>query len=187
MNCEQIKKSLAKKLDPERYAHSLQVESLALELAAIHQVNATKAQTAALLHDVSRFMDRKAMLEFAKKIKLSISQTEKAEPKLLHAQLSQYLAQKEFGINDPEILDAIKHHTLGRPKMSTLEKIIYLADHAESGRKYPGVKKIRELAKQNLDQAMVLSTTRTVEYLKENNVTIDPRTIETNQYYAGVI
>lgn len=186
MNCETIKKSLAQKLDKERYQHSLQVEALALELAAIYKVDEKKAQSAALLHDVSRYMNRKQMLAFAKKIKLSISKTEREEPKILHAQLSQYIAQTEFGINDQEILDAIKYHTLGRPKMSDLEKIIYLADHVEPGRKYPGVEKIRELAKQNLDQAIVLSTKRTTEYLKEKNATIDPRTHETNQYYTEV-
>jgi len=183
MELNAIKKRVAKILDTERYEHSLRVADFAKELAGIYNVDREKAEIAALLHDVSRFMDRPQMLKEAKKLNFNISPMEEIEPKLLHAPLSANIAKNEFGIVDEEILSAIKLHTLGRPNMTDLEKIIYLADHAESGRDYPGIDNIRELAKKNLDQAIALSTSRTIQYLEERKLPIDQRTIETNQFY----
>jgi predicted HD superfamily hydrolase involved in NAD metabolism len=124
------------------------------------------------------------MLSEAKKLNFTISQMEEIEPKLLHARLSRYLAENEFGVTDPVVLSAIEHHTLGRPNMSLLEKIIYLADHAECGRDYAEAQTIRELAKSNLDKALALSTAQTLKYLNARQSPIDQRTVETHKFYS---
>ena len=185
MDINTIKEKIALRLNPERFEHSLGVERLAMELARTHNVNQTKARLAALLHDVSRSMDSEQLLNFAIKLKLKLSKTEKSEPKLLHAKLSRYIAKTEFNVTDIEVLNAIEHHTLGRPNMSTLEKIIFIADHAEAKRIYPEAEAIRTLAKKDLNKAVALSTTCTLKYLKEKKVPIDERTIITHRCYAG--
>ncbi|MFA4858114.1 MAG: bis(5'-nucleosyl)-tetraphosphatase (symmetrical) YqeK [Candidatus Margulisiibacteriota bacterium] len=184
MDFEKTKAILKNKLDRERYEHSLRVEALAQKLCKIYHADAAKAQSAALLHDVSRFLDRRGMLEHAKKLNFNISALEAAEPKLLHARLSRYFAEHEFGVTDPEILDAIEYHTVGRPNMGLLEKIIYVADHAEAGRDHPGIDGIQKLAQQSLDQAIARSTQHTLKYLQENKLPVDQRTIETNRFYS---
>lgn len=73
--------------------------------------------------------------------------------------------KKEVGIKDKEVLKAIKYHTSGRPNMTLLEKIIYVADYIEPGRQFPGVEEVRELAKTSLDQALIKSLQNTITFL----------------------
>jgi predicted HD superfamily hydrolase involved in NAD metabolism len=186
MDFQKLKTILKTKLDNERYEHSLRVAELAQRLSQMHHADTAKAQTAALLHDVSRFLDRAEMLEYAKKLNFKISASEAAEPKLLHARLSRYLAEKEFGVTDPEILAAIEYHTVGRPNLGLLEKIVYVADHAEAGRDHPEAEKVRTLALKNLDGAIALSTGCTLDYLKKHNLPVDERTVETNRFYSKI-
>ena len=162
----------------------MRVAKLARELAIIHNANPARAEIAALLHDCARFMDRAKLLARARELKLKILPSETKEPKLLHGRLGKIIAQKELGINDREILSAIENHTLGRPRMSTLEKIIFLADHAEVGRRYPEATSLRKLAKVNLNQALALSTACTLKYLKARGAPIDGRTKKTYRFYS---
>jgi predicted HD superfamily hydrolase involved in NAD metabolism len=126
-------------LDPERFAHSLRVEQVALALARRYRVNRNKASLAALLHDCARRDGRSGLLRKARRLGLTIGPLEAREPKLLHGELGVLLAREEFGVRDREILAAIRHHTTGRPGMSKLEKIVYLADHIEEGRGFAGL------------------------------------------------
>jgi predicted HD superfamily hydrolase involved in NAD metabolism len=170
-------------LDAERYQHSLRVEENALKLARIHCASKTSASLAALLHDAARRYSRTEMLNQAKKEGLNIDPIQKKEPKLLHAALSAQIAAKTFGVSSPAVLNAIRKHTLGTPNMTKLEKIIYLADHLEEGRSYPGIEKLRQLAAKDLDQAIYASTNIMLQYLLENNLPIHPGTIATRNYY----
>ncbi|MFH1386876.1 MAG: bis(5'-nucleosyl)-tetraphosphatase (symmetrical) YqeK [bacterium] len=147
-----------------RFLHSLRVEETALRLGEKYRVNKKKVSLAALLHD------------YAKR---------QPDPKLLHAKLGAKLAAKEFGIRSKEILDAIRHHTTGGEKMTKLEKIIYLADHMEAGRDFPGVKKLRRLAFTDLDKAVCLSATLTLEFLLRKNLPIALQTIKTRNSYLN--
>ena len=87
-----------------------------------------------------------------------------------------YLVEKEAGITDVEILDAIRYHTSGRPKMTLLEKIIYLADYIEPGRHFPGVEEVREIAKTDLDNALIQAIQNTIIFLMKKNQRIFPLT-----------
>ncbi|OGC24356.1 hypothetical protein A2291_02385 [candidate division WOR-1 bacterium RIFOXYB2_FULL_42_35] len=183
LNRNTILKKLEKSLSPERFQHTLGVEKTAVKLAQQYGISVKSASLAALLHDYARKYSSQQLLQQAKKHKLKIGPLEKFEPKLLHAELSAVLAQKDFGIKSKPILSAIAKHTLGSPKMTTLEKIIYLADHIEEGRQFKGVNKIRKIAFNNLDRAIVESASNMLKFLTDNSLPVDPRTIKTRNYY----
>ena len=136
-----------------------------------------------MLHDYARKYAGQELIKQAQKHKVKIGPLQKLEPKLLHATLSARLAKQDFGIKNKKILSAISKHTVGSPKMTTLEKIIYVADHIEEERSYPGIKKLRALAKKNLDQAVLESSTIMIKYLLAKGVPIFAGTIATRNYY----
>ncbi len=84
---------------------------------------------------------------------------------LWHAPVGAYLAEKEAGITDPEILDAIRYHTSGRPGMTLLDKVIYVADYIEPGRHFPGVEEVRRLAETDLNEALIQAMKNTMIFL----------------------
>jgi predicted HD superfamily hydrolase involved in NAD metabolism len=170
-------------LDRERFEHSLRVEKTALSLAKRYKVSTKKASLAALLHDCGRKFSKKGMLKEARRAGIKIDPISRFEPKLLHAELSAYLAKKTFGIKSKEILGAIQKHTIGSPKMSKLEKIIYLADHIEEGRNFSGVKKARKTALKDLNKAIVEVATEMINYLIKKKLPVHPGTLLTRNYY----
>jgi predicted HD superfamily hydrolase involved in NAD metabolism len=95
----------------------------------------------------------------------------------LHAEVAAFVAEQEYGINDPEVLDAIRYHTSGRVGMTLLDKIVCLADYIEPGRNFPGVDRIRELAEHNLEQALVAGFDSTITFLIEKQKVIFPLTV----------
>ena len=183
MDEKNITKKLKGLLGPSRFKHSLMVRDKVLHLSKFHKVNMKKASIAGLLHDVSRFMDRRGLLKFAEKIRLVIDPTSRAEPKLLHAPISAYIARTKFGIKDRQILKAISSHTLGRKNMTILEKIVYVADHVEEGRSHAGVKNARRLAESDIDQAIVAISSSMIKYLLGNNLPIHRMAFEVRDYY----
>jgi len=179
-----IVKKLRTMLDQERFAHSLRVEKIALALAKRWKLGKELVSMAALLHDCSRRYQRKELLRQAVKLRLEIDPIRKFEPKLFHAEISAVIARKEFGIKSQSVLNAITSHTVGRPGMSKLEKIIYLADHIEEGRGFKGVKKMRKLAFKDLGAAIVASSTNMIEYLLKASLPVFAGTVQTRNYYV---
>ena len=178
-----ILKKLKSVLDRPRFEHCLRVEKIAVSLAKRYGLSVQKAGLAALLHDYARRYDRPRLLAEARRQKLEIDPVSRAEPKLFHAALSALYARRDFGVTDRQILKAIKQHTLGAPGMSALEKIIFLADHIEEGRNFSGVKLVRKLAAQDLDRAVAVSTTNTLQYLLSKRLPVHSGTIRTRNYY----
>jgi predicted HD superfamily hydrolase involved in NAD metabolism len=179
----EIVEKLKRALDPERFRHSEEVEKVAVVLAEKWGADPEKASTAALLHDASRSLSPPEMLEKASALGLSPTGTEKEQPKLLHSRLSRHFAITEFEVTDEEILQAIERHTLGAPGMSTLDKVIYLADHIEPGRDYEGVEEVRRLAYTDINKAIARSTTLMIESLEEKGSPIHPDGIKTRDHY----
>ena len=113
------------------------------------------AELAGLLHDCAKQYDNETLLKRAAKYGLQVSDAERRNPSLLHAKVGAYLAEHKYDVEKQEILDAIRFHTTGRPGMSLLEKIVYVADYIEPRRfKAPNLKKIRELAFLDLDRTV---------------------------------
>ena len=181
-----IKKELSKKLKKERFEHTVGVMYTSASLAMRYGANIEKAMTAGLPHDCGKYCSAKEQLKLCEKYKITLTDLEHSMPALIHAKLGAYLAENEYGIKDREVLDAITYHTTGRPEMTMLEKILYIADYIEPNRReIPGLSKIRQIVFQNIDQAICLSSERTIRYLEDNGNKIDPMTIKTYEFYGG--
>lgn len=171
-------KTKLKPLIPEkRYEHSLNVMKTAVKLAEKYNEDIEKALVAGLLHDCAKGFTFQDLKDLAKKENFKIPKNTLDHPSTLHAPMGQVVAKKEFGVDDPEILSAIAKHTTGDKEMSTLDKIIFLADYIEPGRKTPGVDEIRELAAQDLDLAVLTAMNNTINYLTKQGRPINPITI----------
>ena len=178
-----IRKKIKKILTSGLYGHSIAVESTAREIAKRFGYDEEKCAIASLLHDISKMIDEAEMLEFAREKHLKIDLFMKESPKLLHGKISEYLAEHSFAIKDRSILLAIKNHTFGRPRMCNIEKAVYVADHIEPGRKYRGLKKIRKVAKTDINGAITLIAEEMIKYLRKRNLPVHIRTIVTRDYY----
>lgn len=185
MELKKIRNKLEKELDSKRFEHTLGVAYTAAALAMCHQADAEKALLAGMLHDCAKCMGNDRKIAICEKHHIPISDIERQNPFLLHAKVGSYLAKKEYHVQDEDILNAITNHTTGRPAMSQLEKIIYIADYMEPGRKQaPGLSAIRKLAFQDLDKALLQILKDTLEYLQDMDMPFDPMTQTTYEYYV---
>lgn len=179
-----IRKKLEKELDAKRFEHTLGVAYTAAALAMRYQADLEKAQLAGLLHDCAKCISNEKKLSICEKHHIPISEIERKNPFLLHAKAGCYIARKQYHIQDQDILNAISNHTTGRPGMSLLEKIIYIADYIEPGRKQaPNLTRIRQLAFQDLDQALLGILRDTLKYLESIDSPVDAMTRQTYDYY----
>ena len=180
INIDKIKVNVKKYLDEKRYKHVERVAVAAAELAEIYIVPVEDAVAAAYLHDVAKFFEITKMIDLVKgkypEIENKMSQT----TAILHGFAGAEFIRNNydlFGIDNEEILDAVKYHTIGSENMSTLSKIIYLADAIEAGRTWDGVEKARELAKKDLDKALIYEIKTKLEYLLSIENIIHPNII----------
>lgn len=180
-----IQKKLSNKLSESRFQHTLGVAYTAGCLAMKHGEDFNKAITAGLLHDCAKYMNGSEMLKLAEKYKLDITSAEQIKPDLLHAKLGSYFAEKKYKIDDEEILSAIRYHTTGKPDMTMLEKIVYLADYIEPGRdKMPRLNDIRKIAFEDIDACLRMVLEDSVKYLQSSGMEIDDTTIKTYEFYC---
>lgn len=184
VNIKKITKEMEKTLDHKRFDHTLGVAYTASALAMCYQEDINKALVAGLLHDCAKCMDNEKKLSVCKKHDIPITDIEKQNPFLLHAKVGSHIAKKKFHIHDSDILNAISNHTTGRPGMSLLEKIIYIADYIEPGRKSaPNLMQVRRLAFSDIDKALLKILQDTLEYLKQIGGPVDSATQQTYDYY----
>ncbi|MBR5114433.1 MAG: nicotinate (nicotinamide) nucleotide adenylyltransferase [Oscillospiraceae bacterium] len=170
-------------LKPSRVAHVLGTEKTAAALALRWGADEADARTAALLHDCTKRLNADEQLNFD-----SLRDTMQTNPvpeKLFHAITGAELAQREFGVSD-EIRGAIRWHTSGKPGMTVLEKIIYLADLVEPNRTFPAAERIRGVCFEDLDAAMRDALEFSVESVKERNLPLDETTVRALEYYRGI-
>lgn len=139
-------------LKSARYAHTLGVVKTARALAKLHGVAPERAALAAWLHDCAKALDREAMLPMLGRA--GADRQERGLPALWHAPVGAYLARRDFAVNDPEILGAIRRHSTGSPGQTPLQKLLFVADYIEPGRpKWPELPALRRLARRDLDAA----------------------------------
>jgi predicted HD superfamily hydrolase involved in NAD metabolism len=178
MEREAALKIVKEQLTEHRYQHTIGVMETAIDLARRYGADEKKAELAAIFHDYAKFRPKDEMKEI---ILLHGFPKDLLEynAELWHAPAGTYLVEHEVGIDDPEVLNAVRYHTSGRAGMSLLEKIIYLADYIEPGRHFPGVDEVRALAKENLEQALIKSLQNTILFLMKKNQPVYPDTIHT--------
>ncbi len=178
------RKNLEMKLDPMRYEHSLSVSYSCMSLAMCHGCDLEKAELAGLLHDCGKRYSDDIILKKCKKHGILFSPEEEEAPAVLHANYGAWLAKHKYGVSDPEILSAILYHTTGKPEMTLLEKIVYIADYIEPRRnKADNLPSIRALAYKDLDETMYRILKGTLEYLDRKSGKIDPITLKAFEYY----
>lgn len=169
----QLEKVACSLLKPERVSHVLGCRDMALQLAKRWGVDETDAHRAALLHDATKALNGAQQLTLCEHWGILLDNFEKDNPLVLHAITGSVAARKVFGENDA-VVSAIASHTTGKPYMSTLNKIIYLADNLEPTRNYSGVEQLRELAFTDLNEAMRQALRKTLVYLKEKGGSVHP-------------
>lgn len=169
-------------LSNKRLEHCLNTSNTAVKLAERYGSNLEKARIAGLLHDCARDFDTQKLLAMAKANCLVIDAIEREMPVLLHASLGAIVAKQEFGVKDDKILKAITLHTLGEPEMGMLDKIVYLADKIEPGRRFPGVDLLRKAAFEDLDRAVLQSLDMTIELSIRSGKPIHPGSVATRNW-----
>ena len=176
MKREKIEYKLKKELDAQRFAHTLGVEGCAREMARSFGEDEEKAALAALLHDCAKCMTLSQMIKAARDVPVDpIMRESKA---LLHALAGRCVAENVYGVKDEDVLGAIRWHTTGRSGMTRLEKIVYLADMIEPGRKsYPGLEALRVLCRQDLDLAMHQALRMSRDHVKAQDKALHPDTL----------
>ena len=132
---------------------------------------------------MTKALDGPLQLQLCRSYDILLNTFYEKNPKILHAFTGSLVAQRIFGENK-QVVDAICSHTTGKPGMNTLEKIIYVADYMEPNRDFPGVQKLRQLAYSDLDEALKLGLTMTVELLKEQGREVSPESEQTLAWLA---
>lgn len=181
-----LQHTLKKELDEDRYQHTLGVMYTSASMAMRYGADVTQALLAGLLHDCAKCIPGDKKIHLCEKYSLPVSDVEYENPGLLHARLGAYLAEKKYHIHDQEIIYAISSHTTGRPGMSLLEKIVYIADYIEPGRReLPNMKEVRPLAFTDIDQCLYRILEDSLVYLNSRNISVDPMTQKTYDYYKN--
>ncbi|WP_249871035.1 bis(5'-nucleosyl)-tetraphosphatase (symmetrical) YqeK [Oceanobacillus saliphilus] len=176
-------------LTEERFQHSIRVAETAVKLAELYRDSTEKAELAAIFHDYAKYRPLDEMKHWIKKSPLPKDLLH-YHHELWHGPVGALLIEAEHGIVDKEIQNAIHYHTTGRAHMSKLDKIIFLADYIEPGRKFPGVDDVREMAKKDLTKACWMASRNTINHLVNKGNTIYPDTFYayndlTNQINGG--
>lgn len=174
---DELERVATKLLNPNRVRHVLGCRDTAVALAKRWGADETDAARAGLLHDVTKALDGERQLTLANEYGIILDAFQQKNPKTLHALTGSLVAERLFGENQA-VVQAIAYHTTGKADMSLLEKIIYVADYMEPNRDFPGVETLRELAFSDLDAALKLGLTMTLDLLNRQGSEVSPESRE---------
>jgi len=166
------------RLSEKRYGHTLRVADTAENLARVHGLDPDRTRLAALLHDAAREMEPEEFLRLAREWDLHLGEPERESPKLLHGPVAAELARRELGVEDEEVLGAVRAHTVGEPGMGPLALAVYVADKIEPARDYPSVGRIRALAPGVLEEAAAEALRRVVAHNEQRGRPVHPSSRE---------
>ena len=176
-NFNELKEIVKSKMSLKRFTHTLGVVEMSEKLAKIYNANIEKCKVAALLHDICKEMNMEYIKNICKNNFMNeLSEEDLENNEILHGFAGAYYVKNELGIDDKEILYAIKYHTVGEKNMTLVEKIVYIADAIEYGRNYPSVVEIREETFKNLDKGILMEIEHKEEYLESIGKKSHPNT-----------
>ncbi len=181
LSMEELESVVVSLLKPGRVAHVLGCRDTAVELAQFWGVSVDSAARAALLHDITKALDGPLQLTLCAEYGIILDKFSAENSKTLHALTGSLVAERIFG-ESPAVVDAIRSHTTGKADMNMLEKIIYVADYMEPNRDFPGVDRLRRLAYTDMDGALRLGLTMTLEHLKRQGREVSPESLEALAY-----
>ena len=174
MDYAEAKKLVKARLSEKRWTHTKNVKKMAVKLAKRWGADPEKAAMAAILHDSAKELPKSELLQiFADNAIIAENAPARPSP-VWHGIAAAILAQTQWGVSDPEILSAIRCHTTGKPDMSKLDKIIYLADMTSAERDWSGVNKLRKLERNDLDAAMLVALKQTNDFVLSQGKPLDP-------------
>lgn len=184
LTIQQLRPVALSYLKAKRIPHVLGTEATAAELARRYGADVHKARVAALLHDCTKRLDMDEQLALCAHYGIELDELERRALKLLHAKTGAAIARDVFGVDD-EIYNAILWHTTGRPDMTLLEKVIYLADYIEPTRDFDGVEELRSAVYEDLDQGLLLGLTMTVEEMEAMGNPVHRNTLRAREFLQG--
>ena len=169
----------AKALVPAgRWAHVRGVVEMAAWLAERYTPRELmRARLAGWIHDAAKAWDDEALLAYAEEHGWPLGDAERDAPMLLHGAVGYALAVEQFGLDDPALRSACARHTTGAPQMTTLDKVIFVADLIEPSRDFKGLKAIRRAARHDLDVAVLMSVDFTLRHLLKRQRSVDLRAV----------
>ncbi|MFE5319985.1 bis(5'-nucleosyl)-tetraphosphatase (symmetrical) YqeK [Paenibacillus sp. NPDC056579] len=178
MDRKQLMEAVKAQMPAKRWEHTLGVMETAVLLARQYGCDQEKAYLAAIAHDVCKYWPVKEQESIIRDNHLSDDLLD-YDKELWHAPAGAFVAERDYGITDEDVLNAIRFHTSGRVGMSLLEKVVCLADYIEPGRDFPGVNNIREIAEHSVEKALVAGFDGTIRFLLEKGKKIYPLTVLT--------
>ena len=179
MDLNQANELVRGRLSEKRYQHTLNVRDQAVHLAEKYGADPHKAALAALLHDAAKELPRAELLQILRDNAIMAGNTQAQPAPVWHGPCAAILCRTQWGVQDEEVLSAIACHTTGKPGMSKLDKIIYLADMTSAERSYPEVYELRDLAEQDLDRAMITALGKNLAWMEECGKPVDPLSRQT--------
>ncbi len=183
MNLKEINEQIKNMVSEKRYIHSKNVANCAAKISAIYNYDKDKAYLAGLVHDCAKNLSKEQVEYYVEKYDIVLDELEENNINLSHSIIGAYLVENELNIKDEDIISATNCHTTGKENMAMLDKIIYIADLIEEGRKFPGVEELRKLVFEgDLDKAILLSFNNTIKFVIDNDEPIHPRTIKARNY-----
>ncbi len=185
MTIAEYKEHLKSRLSERRYFHSLCVAEEAVRLADRYGADKEKAYLAGLLHDVLKDTKTQEQLKLAKEFGIMLTDLELNAPKLYHSIIGSAYAERVLGIDDEEIISAIRYHTTARADMTPLETVLYLADYTSRDRDYNGVEDMRRAVEISEREALRIALQFTVEDLKQKGASVHPDTLAAYEFYIG--
>lgn len=162
------------RLSDYRRIHSLNVADEAVRFAKKYGADPEKARLAGLLHDITKEVENDLQLKIIEKGGIILTDVERRSPKLWHAMSGSVAVSEEFGIDDEDIINAVRYHTTARAGMSKLEKCIFLADFTSAERNYPDIDVIRRYAEVSLEDGMLYGLKFTISRLSGRGDLISP-------------
>ena len=174
MNQKQAKELVRSRLSDKRYEHTLNVRKMAVKLAKCHDADEDRAALAALLHDAAKEISKDEMRAIMKAHPEYAEGGEERPTPVWHGICAAILARTEWGVEEESVISAIACHTAGKPCMSKLDKILYLADMSSAERDWPGVNKLRKLERKDLDAAMLMALKQTNDFVLSQGKPLDP-------------
>ena len=177
MEYKEIEKIVKETLSEKRFLHSKGVAKTAEELAKIYGEDDKKAKIIGIAHDIAKEMPKEDASNYAKEHNIIFDEVEQKESGLWHSKIGAYVAIEKFGFTK-DMAQSIMYHTTGNTNMTTMDKIIFLADKTEDGRTVEAYIEAREVAKTNLDEAILIILKETIKYCLNKNSLIHPDTIE---------
>lgn len=162
-NINEYKNIIKERLSDYRFYHSLCVAECAKELAKKYGADEEKAEVAGILHDIYKEADLDEQLEIIEKAGMTITEFERNSKKFYHQISGAAYAKVILGIEDEEILNAIRYHTTGRANMSLMDEIVYLADFISADRDYDDIDNIRAEAERGKEYGLMYATRYTIK------------------------